>query len=112
VKIDKSITAGRVGTKIKKAIRDDGFRSVSDVTYILKEELFRTRNQSPSQSDRAPIYERPSRFRYKSFVCWHQMGKEAASEDIPTDETYGTFRATMKSTINKDMRSWIFAESN
>jgi hypothetical protein len=31
VKIDKSITAGRVRTKIKKAIRGDGFRSVSDV---------------------------------------------------------------------------------
>jgi hypothetical protein len=35
VKIDKSITVGRVGTKIKKAIRDDGFRSL----YILKEQL-------------------------------------------------------------------------
>jgi hypothetical protein len=32
--LDKSITAGRVGTKIKKAIREDGFRSVRDVTAI------------------------------------------------------------------------------
>jgi hypothetical protein len=29
--IDRSITAGRVGTIIKRAIREDGFRSVRDV---------------------------------------------------------------------------------
>jgi transposase len=47
--LDKSITAGRVGTKIKKAIREDGFRSVRDVTAILKEELG-PENRAPSKS--------------------------------------------------------------
>jgi hypothetical protein len=45
--IDNSITSGRVGTIIKRAIRDDGFRSVRDITAIVKDELG-PENQAPS----------------------------------------------------------------
>jgi hypothetical protein len=47
--IDRSITAGRVGTIIKRAIREDGFRSVRDVTAILKQELGQE-SRAPSKS--------------------------------------------------------------
>ena len=46
--LDKSITAGRVGTIIKRAVREDGFRSVGDVTAIVKEELG-PENRTPSR---------------------------------------------------------------
>jgi hypothetical protein len=47
--IDRSITAGRVGHKIKKAYREDGYKSVTDITSIVKEEIG-PENRTPSRS--------------------------------------------------------------
>ena len=49
--IDKSITAGRVGAKIKKAFRDKGYRSVSDITAQVKAEM------NSLQIDRLQLFE-------------------------------------------------------
>ena len=38
-KVDKSITAGRVGAKIKKAYRENGYKTVSDIKAIVKAEI-------------------------------------------------------------------------
>ena len=47
--IDKSITAGRVGAKIKKAYREDGYKSVSDITALVEAEIG-PNNRTPSRS--------------------------------------------------------------
>jgi hypothetical protein len=47
--IDKSITAGRVGARIKKAYQEDGYRSVSDITALVKAEIG-PENRTPSRS--------------------------------------------------------------
>jgi hypothetical protein len=49
--IDKSITAVRVGAIIKRTIREDGFRSVRDITRIVVDELNRTRKPSSFKSN-------------------------------------------------------------